>query len=138
MMAHHHRVTADTRKPVSRFGNLGVALLLAGTFSLTANASSSSQPSKTGLPTLRFGGPSFVNLDPALDPDNSFIAWQVNAHLVRFLPSGKLAPDLATPSVSKNHRVYTFTIRHNARFSNGHAVTAQDVAFSFKRTLTPS
>jgi len=58
--------------------------------------------------------------------------------MVHLLPSGKAAPDLATWKVSTNRLVYTFNIRSNARFSNGHPVTAQDAAFTLQRMLSPS
>jgi ABC-type oligopeptide transport system substrate-binding subunit len=63
---------------------------------------------------------------------------EVNAGLTHILPNGKVAPDLATWTLSKTRLVYTFTIRRNARFSNGHPVAAQDAAFSLERFLTPS
>jgi ABC-type oligopeptide transport system substrate-binding subunit len=62
---------------------------------------------------------------------------EVNAGLTHILPNGKVAPDLATWTLSKNRLVYTFTIRRNSRFSNGRPVTAQDAAFSLERFLTP-
>lgn len=73
------------------------------------------------------------------DPQGTESPYQdlVYSGLVRRLPNGKVAGDLATWKVSKNHRVFTFTIRKTARFSNGHQVTAQDVLFSFERGLAP-
>jgi len=124
---------------------VGVALLLAGALFLTANASLSADPVKISLPTLRLnylaGLPSLAQtLDPPLDyaaPAADTIAL-TNANLVHILPNGKVASDLATWTVSKNHLVYTFAIHKNGRFSNGHYVTAQDAAFSIRRALAPS
>lgn len=88
------------------------------------------------LPTLRvnWGFPA-----DGFDPQGTGSPYQalVYAGLVRRLPSGRVAPDLATWKVSRNRRVYTFTLRKGARFSNGHPVTAQDVLFSFERGLAP-
>ncbi|GAC1445506.1 MAG: ABC transporter substrate-binding protein [Chloroflexota bacterium] len=111
---------------------IGVALLVAGGLFVTASVPSSAQPSRTSLPTLRLptGGPIDV-------VEGSFVGFtgSVNAALVQLLPSGKVVPDLATWTTSTNHLVYTFTIRHTARFSNGHSVTAQDAVFSLKRFI---
>jgi peptide/nickel transport system substrate-binding protein len=49
-----------------------------------------------------------------------------------------VAPRLATSWNSADNRVWSFRLRHNARFSNGRSVTATDVAYSLCRyeTLT--
>ena len=55
-------------------------------------------------------------------------------------PAGfRIAPELAEadPVVSRDGRTYTFTIRKDARFSSGAAVTARDVVHSLERILTP-
>ncbi|QEA31230.1 peptide ABC transporter substrate-binding protein [Secundilactobacillus malefermentans] len=50
--------------------------------------------------------------------------------------SGSIDPGLASKTaISNNGRRYTFTIRKNARWSNGQAITAQDFVYSWKRTL---
>ncbi|GAC1514737.1 MAG: ABC transporter substrate-binding protein [Chloroflexota bacterium] len=109
-----------------RVMRLSVALLLVGTVFLTARPLVSAHPSGSTLPVLHFAG------GPQAPTD------LVNASLVRLLPNGKVVPALATWTVNRNHLVYTFTMRRTARFSNGHAVTAQDAAFSLKRELSPS
>ena len=52
----------------------------------------------------------------------------------------RLAPELAEaePVVSRDGRTYTFTIRKDARFSDGAPVTARDVVHSLERILTPA
>lgn len=48
----------------------------------------------------------------------------------------KLVPDLATSySESPDAQTFTFQLNHNAKFSNGDPVTAQDVVFSFNRLI---
>jgi ABC-type transport system substrate-binding protein len=57
------------------------------------------------------------------------------------LPAGLvLAPELAQsdPVVSKDRRTYTFTIRKDARFSDGSPVLARDVVHTFERIFDPS
>ncbi|HEX6507477.1 MAG TPA: ABC transporter substrate-binding protein [Chloroflexota bacterium] len=119
-----------------------VATLLALTTTTAGGAAStrnrSPAPSnETTLPTLHLAG------GPPRSLDNVWLGFnelflEVNAGLTHILPNGKVAPDLATWTLSKNRLIYTFSIRRNARFSNGHAVTAQDADFSLKRFLTPS
>ncbi len=58
--------------------------------------------------------------------------------LTAFSPSGELRPAAATSwQISEDGRTYTFTIRENARWSNGEPVTANDFEFSLKRLVDP-
>jgi len=124
-----------------------VALLFAGALCVTAHASVSAHPAPAALPTLRVDYYSkgarprlALSLDPAhiSDVTDYELSALVDANLVHILPNGKVSGDLATYTISKNHLTYTFTIRSNARFSNGHDVTAADVVFSLERSLAPS
>ena len=135
MRAHDYRVSAGRRNPIGTVLTIGVALVFTATLTLTANAPVSAHPTKTDLPTLRLisDGP-LDNMEGGYGLN--FLA--VNAGLTRILPNDTVAPDLATWKISKNHLVYAFTIRSNARFSNGHSVTAQDAEFSLKRYLAPT
>ncbi|GAC1634291.1 MAG: ABC transporter substrate-binding protein [Chloroflexota bacterium] len=97
------------------------------------------------LPTLRLsyfsGQVALANtLDPAIVSsgiDADAIAL-TNANLVHILPNGQVEPDLATWKIGEDRLSYTFTIRRDARFGNGHWVTAQDAVFSLERALAPS
>lgn len=130
-----------------------VAVLVAMLLALTAAAGAGTTASRgvpavarsrspgpsthTSLPTLHLAG------GPPRSLDNLWLGFnelflEVNASLTHILPSGQVAPDLATWTISKDRLVYTFTNRRNARFSNGHPVTAQHAAFSLERFLTPS
>ena len=125
-----------------RFLAVVLALLIADAVSLTSNAGLSARPATTNLPVLRLDYHAYGSF--SLDPTQITFAGQyvtvalVNANLVHILPNGTVARDLATWTISQNHLVYTFTIRDNARFSNGHDVTAEDAAFSIERALAPS
>ncbi|MDQ2740692.1 MAG: peptide ABC transporter substrate-binding protein [Chloroflexota bacterium] len=81
------------------------------------------------------------SFDPPLVTDSVSIG-NVNliyANLVKTnYPNLKPIPDLATWNISKNHKFYTFHLRHNARFSNGDPVTAADALWSINRALAPS
>ena len=62
------------------------------------------------------------------------VLYAVHDALVRPMPAGLMTPSLAESwSESKDHLVYTFNLRKNARFHNGEPVTAEDVKFSFER-----
>ncbi len=84
-----------------------------------------------------------IGFDPAL--------WSWDAHqaqigifegLVHFGPGGKPVAGIATSwsnSGPKNKGlVWTFHLRHNARFSNGDKVTAQDFVYSIERAVNPA
>jgi oligopeptide transport system substrate-binding protein len=50
-----------------------------------------------------------------------------------------VGPGLASGyTVSRNGRVYTFTLRRGLRFQNGRAVTAQDMVYTLNRALNPA
>lgn len=129
---------------------VAVALLVAGCGTSASSAPGTpSAPHQTstrgGLPLLRLdyfvAEPQLAStLDPAQvsgSTEADTIAL-VNANLVKILPNGKIAADLATWSVDPSRTVYTFTIRPGAKFANGHAVTAADAAYSIQRALAPS
>lgn len=133
-------VLKHARRAVGLLFVLPLLLAACGT-----STSSGGSPKSGSLPTLTldyFAGAS-GQLASTLDPAQVTSATaadtiaMANANLVHILPNNNVAPDLATWKESSDHLVYTFTIRKNARFSNGHAVTAQDAAFSIKRSLDP-
>ncbi len=52
--------------------------------------------------------------------------------------NAKVKNALATKTtVSKDKKTWTFTLRKNAKWSNGDAVTAKDFVFSWRRTVNP-
>lgn len=58
--------------------------------------------------------------------------------LYRLGKNGSITPGLAkSTKVSKDGKTYTFTIR-NAKWSDGSKITAQDLVYSWKRTVTPA
>ena len=65
--------------------------------------------------------------------ESIWLMQQINESLYTVEPDGKtLKPWLATSyKVSKNGKKYTFKLRKGVRFSNGKAMTAADVKFSF-------
>lgn len=59
--------------------------------------------------------------------------------LVGYSPAGKIVPKVANNwTVSDGGKVWTFYLRHNARWSNGQPVTAEDFYYAWMRTLSPA
>ncbi|KQL52915.1 ABC transporter substrate-binding protein [Heyndrickxia shackletonii] len=79
-------------------------------------------------------------LDPALATDTTS-GWVLN-HTFEGLytkdKKGEIVPGLAKDTkVSDDGKTYTFTIRDDAKWSDGTPVTAQDFEYSWKRVLNP-
>src|ERR1035437_4369951 len=82
-----------------------------------------------------------ADLDPALAslPDELFIIRALSEGLVA--PSPHQAPPQPAVAesweISPDQRIYTFHLRHGARWSNGEPVTAEDFIDSYRRVLRP-
>jgi len=113
-----------------------------------SNAATYARKAPASLPTLTLNYNVGINnwnttLDPAEtaltnDADTEML---MNAGLVRILPpaktngSIKVVLDLANKvTLSKDRKTYTFHIRPNAKFADGHKVTATDVVWSITRS----
>ena len=57
--------------------------------------------------------------------------------ILKFGPDGSLQPDIASSWEAPDPLTYIYTIRSDAKFSNGDPVTAADVAFSLNLHLDP-
>ncbi|MBI2832007.1 MAG: peptide ABC transporter substrate-binding protein [Chloroflexi bacterium] len=97
--------------------------------------------------TTEFKGGELVQLrddPPTLDPHlasdvpSSVIVIEVFGGLVTLSTDLKVVPDLAESwKISPDGKTYTFTIRRDARFHNGKAVTANDFKWSLERVADP-
>jgi oligopeptide transport system substrate-binding protein len=81
-------------------------------------------------------------LDPGLMEDNVSIDYGQNifSGLLRFDEKTlKPVPEIANamPKLSSDGKTYTFTLRKDAKFSNGDAITAADFKWSWERALDP-
>jgi oligopeptide transport system substrate-binding protein len=78
-------------------------------------------------------------LDPAMvETGPGELVGAIFSGLVRYDTSLKIVPDLAESwKVSGDGRTYTFTIRKNAKFHDGQAVTASTVKDSWERACDP-
>jgi peptide/nickel transport system substrate-binding protein len=110
---------------------LGASLMVAAAF---AGTSSSSGATKGGTLRLNVSNTDYEYLDPALSYDS--IGWAtiyaVNMQLLNYpdkpasAGGNQLVPEAATgfPTVSKDGKTYTFTVKSGLKFSDGSAVTA--------------
>ncbi len=81
-----------------------------------------------------------ITFDPAMcqDVESGQMLSQAYEGLVQYDTQNKVVPCLAEKwEVSADGRTYTFHLRPNVKFQNGMSVTADDVAFSLRRTLDP-
>ena len=83
----------------------------------------------------------FPTLDPQLNEDTS------GFHIIRDLfegllsqdGDGNLVPGVATHyAASAGNKTYTFTLREDARWSNGDPVTAHDFVYAWRRAVDPA
>jgi peptide/nickel transport system substrate-binding protein len=87
-----------------------------------------------------------VSLDPAVAYDN--VSWSMlsvmydrlidfdGANLGKFVPKlATVVPTVANGGISKDGKTYTFTIRSGVKFADGTTLTAEDVAYTFKRAM---
>jgi ABC-type transport system substrate-binding protein len=81
-----------------------------------------------------------TTLDPAyaVDYSSGFVTSLIHANLVRCDPEGRIVPDLAKRwDISPDGRRYVFHLAGGC-FSNGTAVSAGDVVYSFRRLVDPA
>ena len=97
--------------------------------------------SKAPPDTLRVGVTNFAD---SLEPTDNYFAWVVMRYgigecLTRFDDKMRPQPWLAESwSVSSDKLTWTFKIKDNAKFSNGHKVTAEAVKSSIERVFEKS
>ncbi|WP_300682868.1 ABC transporter substrate-binding protein [Nocardioides sp.] len=126
---------------VAGAAGLALTLGLAACGSQSTSTSGGSKDTTSIQATLAF------SLSSGFDPANasSAVATDVNQHIFEGLldldPVTRqpyLALAKAEPVASKDGLSYTVQLRDGAKFSDGTAVTADDVAYSFERILKPA
>ncbi|MGI8826855.1 MAG: peptide ABC transporter substrate-binding protein [Chloroflexota bacterium] len=127
---------------------LSAALLLVSAFAVAfartgAHAAVHKSPSAGGRAgVLRLAMlDTLPKVDPALvtDDENVQLANLLYVGLVRLDASYRVVPAAAYKwTVSRDHKTYTFSLRKNLRFSNGHPLTARDFAYAMSRSLNPA
>ena len=83
----------------------------------------------------------FPTLDPQLNEDTSGFPCHPRPFRRPAEPGCERQPDPRGGrilAVSDNNKTYTFTLRHDARWSNGDPVTAQDFVYAWRRAADPA
>jgi peptide/nickel transport system substrate-binding protein len=84
------------------------------------------------------GSPQFINPLLAISDADRDLATLTYAGLMGIGGDGKLVPVLAESyTMSDDGKTYTFTLRANAKFTDGSPVTASDVAFTVQKAQDP-
>jgi oligopeptide transport system substrate-binding protein len=98
------------------------------------------EPKQGGTMTVTFKD-DVSTLDPAIgyDWENWSMIKSLFSRLMDYKPgTTELTPDLAESyTISPDGLTYTFKLRHGVKFHNGREMTADDVAYSYNRTVDP-
>ncbi|WP_047999323.1 peptide ABC transporter substrate-binding protein [Lactiplantibacillus herbarum] len=79
-----------------------------------------------------------MDISKSTDVVSSNALNNTNEGLYRLGKNGKVTPGIAkSTTVSKDGKTYTFTLRKNAKWSNGDKVTAKDFVYGWQRTVNP-
>jgi peptide/nickel transport system substrate-binding protein len=118
-----------------KFGVFASSLVaLASTTMIAASG-----PTSAGATTSKSLTWGITSNDPSLDPglvyaiDPNIITAAMCNSLLQFGPQGQLEPELASSWKQTSPTTYVYNLVHNAKFWDGHPVTAADVAFSVNR-----
>ncbi|MDY0926692.1 ABC transporter substrate-binding protein [Enterobacter sp. CFBP8995] len=118
----------------------GLALCLTGAM---ASSQAAQIPAGTELSELQRivinNGSEVATLDPqkAEGVPESNVMRNLLEGLVETDNNGQLVPGVAKQWKSEEGRIWTFTLRDDARWSNGQPVTAQDFVYSWQRLADP-
>lgn len=124
-----------------------LSLLLAGCAVLPQSSAATSAPAATppagsgGTLIMALGARDPQTLDPALvgDTTSAFVVRQLFSGLVRLSSDLEPVPDLAERwERSADGRIYTFSLRPEARFADGTPISAEDVRASLERAADPA
>jgi peptide/nickel transport system substrate-binding protein len=118
-----------------KLGVVASSLVAIASTTLVATSGSSLAGASTSS-SLTWG---ITSNDPSLDPglvyaiDPNIITASMCNSLLQFGPQGQLEPELASSWKQTSPTTYVYNLVHNAKFWDGHSVTADDVAFSVNR-----
>ncbi|XUW99380.1 MAG: peptide ABC transporter substrate-binding protein [Dehalogenimonas sp.] len=104
----------------------------------TTSAPITTAPASSTVLNLEASEP--YTLDPALAAESGSVLFvnQIFSGLVKTGSAGVL-PDIATSwDTSTDGKTYTFHLRNDVAFQNGHRLTAADFKYSWERACTPS
>ncbi len=142
----HKKLWLSVAMTVIGAGLLVGASLAAPTASNSPAKAGSSEVTRGGTLRVNLSTTDFEYLDPALAYDAAgwSVLYMTNLMLLNYpdkpAPEGsRLAPDAATgfPTISRDGKTYTFTVKPGLRFSDGSAVTAAAFKRAFERAADP-
>jgi oligopeptide transport system substrate-binding protein len=126
---------------------LGLAAVLAFVIGAAGCGSGGSNGSTSGTPANATGGTltmAFGSEPPSLDPglatdtSSAFVVFNTNTPIVDLGPAPDLKPE---PALAKSWDVsganITLHLRNDVKWTNGRTVTADDVTWSWLRTISP-
>ncbi|HEJ7646325.1 oligopeptide ABC transporter substrate-binding protein OppA [Klebsiella oxytoca] len=126
-----------------KYNHITLVLLAVGLFSITLPALAAQVPPGTVLAEkqelVRNNGSEPSSLDPhkvESDVENNIIS-DLFEGLVSVSPAGDIQPRLAEKWENKDNTVWTFHLRPGATWSDGTAITAQDIVWSWQRLVSP-
>ncbi len=127
-----------------QYNHITHALLVLGLLGSTATAMAAQVPQGTELAAkqelVRNNGNEPASLDPhKVESDVEFnIISDLFEGLVSVSPQGEIQPRLALKWENKDNLVWTFHLRPGITWSDGTAITAQDIVWSGQRLVTPT
>lgn len=126
-----------------KYNHITRVLLAVGLFSMVIPALAAQVPPGTVLAEkqelVRNNGSEPSSLDPhKVESDVEFnILSDLFEGLVSVSPAGEIQPRLAEKWENKDNTVWTFHLRPGVTWSDGSAITAQDVVWSWQRLVSP-
>lgn len=118
----------------------GFLLTGCGNQAKSTSSATSGNLAKTQVLNWSENGQDLTTLDPSLAVDviSGTMINNSQEGLYRLGSNSKATPGIATATkVSKDKKTYTFTLRKNAKWSNGDKVTAKDFVYGWRRTVDP-
>ena len=125
------------------YNHITRVLVAVGLFSMVIPALAAQVPPGTALAEkqelVRNNGSEPSSLDPhkvESDVENNIIS-DLFEGLVSVSPAGEIEPRLAEKWENKDNTVWTFHLRPGVTWSDGTAITAQDIVWSWQRLVSP-
>ncbi|EPT7107919.1 ABC transporter substrate-binding protein [Klebsiella michiganensis] len=126
-----------------KYNHITRVLVAVGLFSMVIPALGAQVPPGTALAEkqelVRNNGSEPSSLDPhkvESDVENNIIS-DLFEGLVSVSPTGEIEPRLAEKWENKDNTVWTFHLRPGVAWSDGTAITAQDIVWSWQRLVSP-
>ncbi|HGP0980221.1 oligopeptide ABC transporter substrate-binding protein OppA [Klebsiella aerogenes] len=127
-----------------QYNHITHALLVLGLLGSAVTAMAAQVPQGTELAAkqelVRNNGNEPASLDPhKVESDVEFnIISDLFEGLVSVSPQGEIQPRLALKWENKDNLIWTFHLRPGITWSDGSAITAQDIVWSWQRLVTPT